>query len=224
MLTFWYTAAAVRSSCCSFIDTVIKPGYFSLFEGNNISRTHQFASRWSWECHELQYLSQQQSTFQNMVLERTVFWLCRFTHNECSLLFQQTEAGQGAAHTLLFIIPLSSEVQIGLKPSSQCAFWQSRSLQSNLTRLIINLLLSNHGRLGQHKATQLNATARDAQEIPMYWKCLYFLVLAGNEIREFTDREDVWSCECQTAISGMCGIPSLLPVLIRLLDLIGWSY
>lgn len=48
---------------------------------------------------------------------------------------------------------------------------------------------------------------------------VYIFIL--NEIREFADREDVWSCECQTAISGMCGIPSLLRVLIRLLDLIG---
>lgn len=93
--------------------------------------------------------------------------------HEQSLLLQQTETGQGAAHTLPFIILLSSEVQIGLKPSSQCAFWQSCSLPTNSTRLTINLLLSNHGRLGQHKATQLNATTRDAQEIPMYWNCLY---------------------------------------------------
>lgn len=63
--------------------TVITPGYLSLFEGNNISRTDQFANRRSWECHELQHLSQQQSTFQNMVLERTVVLLCRFTHIEC---------------------------------------------------------------------------------------------------------------------------------------------
>lgn len=66
-----------------------------------------------------------------------------------------TETGRGAALPLHFIILLSLEVQLGLKPSSQCAFWLSCSLQTNSTRLIINLLLSNHGRPCQHTAAQL---------------------------------------------------------------------
>lgn len=83
----WFTEALILPRLQKYVSTILihnRSCQIQLLLATRLAGLISLLNRWSWECHEF-FLrdGRQQSTFQTMALERTVFLLCRFTHNEC---------------------------------------------------------------------------------------------------------------------------------------------